>query len=304
MMVYLLRHVQVLLETLGRLFGTPISTLMTVAVIGIALALPVSLQVLLQNAQFVTKGWDGAAQISLFLKDGMTPKQIETLGSLVERRREVGRVEIVSSEAAMKEFREHSGFGEALDALEENPFPSVIIVYPKADYDRIEIVEALLADFKKLSGVELAQLDMQWVRRLYAIMDIGRRGVVILGSLLALSVLLIVGNTIRLAIENRREEIEVIKMVGGTDAFVRRPFLYTGFLYGLFGGILSWALVSLALWLLSGPVNQLATLYQSEYRLAALDMDTSLVLLGSSVLLGLAGAWLAVGRHLSAIEPD
>ena len=302
--VYLLRHLQVFMETLGRLFGTPVSTLMTVAVIGIALALPVGLQVLLQNAQFVTKGWDGAAQISLFLKDEMTEKQIKTLGSLVERRREVGRIQVVSSEAAMAEFKEHSGFGQALDALEENPFPSVIIVYPKADYDRIEIVEALLDDFKKLSGVELAQLDMQWVRRLYAIMDIGRRGVWILGGLLALSVLLIVGNTIRLAIENRREEIEVMKLVGGTDAFVRRPFLYTGLLYGLFGGVLSWTLVSIALWLLSSPVNQLASLYQSEYRLASLDLDTSLILLAGSVLLGLAGAWLAVGRHLNAIEPD
>lgn len=303
MSVYLLRHLQVFMETLGRLFSQPVSTLMTVAVIGIALALPTGLQVLLQNAQQVTKGWDGAAQISLFLEDGLTKKQISNMSSLIERRREVARAEIVTSEDAMKEFREHSGFGEALDALEENPFPTVIVVYPKADFDRIEIVEALVNDFKNLSGVELAQLDMQWVRRLYSIMDIGRRGVWILASLLALAVLLIIGNTIRLAIENRREEIEVMKLVGGTDTFVRRPFLYTGFLYGLFGGILSWLLVNLALWLLSAPVDELATLYKSEYRLATLDLTSSGILLGSSILLGLAGAWLAVGRHLNAIEP-
>lgn len=301
--VYLLRHLQVCMETLGRLTGTPVSTLMTVAVVGIALALPVGLHVMLQNAQRVTKSWDTAAQISLFIKAETSEERINSLAERVEQRREVARVEIISREAAMNEFREHSGFGEALAALEENPFPPVIIVYPRADYDRIEIIESLLADFKGYDEIELAQLDMQWIRRLYAIMDIGRQGVLVLAALLALAVLLIVGNTIRLAIENRREEIEVMKLVGATNTFVRRPFLYTGFFYGLFGGVLSWLLGSLALWLLSEPVNRLATLYQSDYRLAMLDGLTTLVLLGSSVLLGLAGAWLAVSRHLHAIEP-
>jgi cell division transport system permease protein len=292
--VYLLRHLQVCMETLGRLSGTPVSTLMTVAVVGIALALPVGLHVLLQNAQHVTRNWDTAAQISLFIKADVSTDRINGLAERIGQRREVARVEVISREAAMNEFREHSGFGEALDALEENPFPPVIVVYPLADYDRVEIIESLLADFNGYEEIDLAQLDMQWIRRLYAIMDIGRQGVL---------VLLIVGNTIRLAIENRREEIEVMKLVGGTNTFVRRPFLYTGFFYGLFGGLLSWLLGSLALWFLSEPVNHLATLYQSDYRLATLDGLTTLVLLGSSVLLGLAGAWLAVSRHLHAIEP-
>ncbi|MGD9000496.1 MAG: permease-like cell division protein FtsX [Granulosicoccaceae bacterium] len=301
--VYVLRHLQVCMETLGRLSGTPVSTLMTVAVVGIALALPVGLHVLLQNAQHVTNNWDTAAQISLFIKSDVSTDRINSLAERIEQRREVARVEVISREAAMNEFREHSGFGEALEALEENPFPPVIVVYPLADYDRVEIIESLLADFNGYEEIELAQLDMQWIRRLYAIMDIGRQGVLVLAALLALAVLLIVGNTIRLAIENRREEIEVMKLVGGTNTFVRRPFLYTGFFYGLFGGLLSWLLGSLALWLLSEPVNRLATLYQSDYRLATLDGLTTLVLLGSSVLLGLAGAWLAVSRHLHAIEP-
>jgi cell division transport system permease protein len=301
--VYVLRHLQVCMETLGRLSGTPVSTLMTVAVVGIALALPVGLHVLLQNAQHVTNNWDTAAQISLFIKSDVSTDRINSLAERIEQRREVARVEVISREAAMNEFREHSGFGEALEALEENPFPPVIVVYPLADYDRVEIIESLLADFNGYEEIELAQLDMQWIRRLYAIMDIGRQGVLVLAALLALAVLLIVGNTIRLAIENRREEIEVMKLVGGTNTFVRRPFLYTGFFYGLFGGLLSWLLGSLALWLLSEPVNRLATLYQSDYRLATLDGMTTLVLLGSSVLLGLAGAWLAVSRHLHAIEP-
>jgi cell division transport system permease protein len=302
--VYLLRHLQVCMETLGRLTGTPVSTLMTVAVVGIALALPVGLHVMLQNAQRVTKSWDTAAQISLFIKANVSQERINSLAERIEQRREVARIEVISSEAAMNEFREHSGFGEALEALEENPFPPVIVVYPRPDYDRIEIIESLLADFNGYDEIDLAQLDMQWIRRLYAIMDIGRQGVLVLAALLALAVLLIVGNTIRLAIENRREEIEVMKLVGATNTFVRRPFLYTGFFYGLFGGILSWLLGGLALWLLSEPVNHLATLYQSDYRLATLDGLTTLVLLGSSVLLGLAGAWLAVSRHLHAIEPS
>ena len=178
------------------------------------------------------------------------------------------------------------------------------MVYPTNEADNIESVQRMLKAFSERPEVEHAQLDMQWLKRLYTIMDIGRRGIWVLATLLSISVLLVVGNTIRLAIENRREEIEIIKLIGGTNAFIRRPFLYTGFWYGLSGGILSWLLITTSLWLLSGPINQLATLYDSNYALAGLDLDGSLTLLGASITLGLGGSWLAVTRHLHAIEPQ
>ena len=302
--VYLARHLQVFFSTLGELVRSPLSNMMTIAVIGIALALPTGLHVLLQNVQQVTAQWDGAAQISLFLRQNTTDKQLGRLSTLISKRRDVNSVTTITRDAALEEFRTNSGFGDALDALEDNPFPPVIVVYPTARADNIESVQAMLKAFNKRPEVEHAQLDMQWLKRLYTIMDIGRRGIWVLATLLSISVLLVVGNTIRLAIEARREEIEIIKLIGGTDAFIRRPFLYTGFWYGLSGGLISWLLITSSLWLLSGPINRLATLYDSSYSLVGLDAMSSLALLGASILLGLGGSWLAVTRHLHAIEPQ
>jgi len=302
--VYIARHMQVMLATLGEMVRSPMSNLMTIAVMGIALALPTGLHVILKNVQQVTSQWDGAAQISLFLKPSVTDKQADQLANILQQRQDIKSVTRITRSQALEEFRENSGFGEALEALEDNPFPAVIVVYPTEQSDNLLTVQTMLASFKQRPEVELAQLDMQWLKRLYAIMDFGRRGIWVLAAMLSLSVLLVVGNTIRLAIQNRRDEIEIIKLIGGTDAFIRRPFLYTGFWYGLSGGILSWLLVTLSIWLLSGPVNQLATLYESNYSLSSLDLLGSFVLLGLSILLGLTGSWIAVSRHLHAIEPE
>lgn len=302
--VYIARHMQVMLATLGEMIRSPMSNLMTIAVMGIALALPTGLHVILKNVQQVTAQWDGAAQISLFLKPSVTDKQADQLANILRKRQDVKSVTHITRSEALKEFRENSGFGEALEALEDNPFPAVIVVFPTEQSDNLLTVQTMLASFKQRPEVELAQLDMQWLKRLYAIMDFGKRGIWVLAAMLSLSVLLVVGNTIRLAIQSRRDEIEIIKLIGGTDAFIRRPFLYTGFWYGLSGGILSWLLVTLSIWLLSGPVSQLATLYDSNYSLSSLDFLGSIILLGLSIFLGLAGSWIAVSRHLDAIEPD
>ena len=302
--VYLARHMQVMLATLGQMIRSPMSNLMTIAVMGIALALPTGLHIILKNVQQVTAQWDGAAQISLFLKQSVTDKQATQLANVLRQRQDIKSVTSITRSEALEEFRQNSGFGEALEALEDNPFPAVIVIYPTEQSDNLLTVQGMLASFKQQPEVELAQLDMQWLKRLYAIMDFGRRGIWVLAAMLSLSVLLVVGNTIRLAIQNRRDEIEIIKLIGGTDAFIRRPFLYTGFWYGLSGGILSWLLVTLSIWLLSGPVSQLATLYDSDYSLSSLDFLSSITLLGLSISLGLAGSWLAVSRHLHAIEPE
>ena len=229
-----LRHCQVSLYSLGKACRNPLPTLMTTAVIGIALALPLGLQVLLQNAQRLTSGWDSAAQISLFLKKDSSAKSINNLASNLQKRKDIKSVKIISREQALNEFRQYSGFTDALDALAENPLPPVIVVYPILGEKQSPLaLQTLVSQLRTLEGVDIAQLDMQWIQRLYALMDIVRQGVWVLGTLLALSVLLIVGNTIRLAIENQRDEIEITKLIGATNAFIRRPFLYTGIWYGL-----------------------------------------------------------------------
>jgi len=300
---YLLRHAQTLIYALGQMSRRPFSTLMTVAVIGIALAMPAGLHVVLKNVQTVLSGWDGAAQISLFLHKGGSEKAALALADKLRARPEIASVDYISAEQAMSEFRRLSGFGDALGALDENPLPPVLVVHPALTQQDPASLKTLVAELRKQATVDLAQLDMQWVKRLYGLMKIGKRGVWVLGSLLALAVLLVVGNTIRLAIQNRRDEIVITKLIGATDAFIRRPFLYTGFWYGLLGGVIAFILVQASLWVLAEPVDNLAGLYNSNFRLGGLDWLTVGFLLSGGMLLGLLGSWLAVGRHLRDIEP-
>ncbi len=301
---WLLRHAQVALSTLGRLSRAPLSTLMTVAVIGIALALPAGLHVVLGNVQQLVGGWEGAATLSLFLKHDLPSGRSEQLVGELGQRPEVAQARLIGPDEALAEFRRLSGFEGALKALDTNPLPAVVVVEPQPGYSSPEAAERLAQDLGQLVEVDFAQMDLEWVRRFHAIAEIARRAVLVIAALLGLGVLLIVGNTIRLEIENRRAEIEITKLIGGTDAFIRRPFLYSGVWYGLSGGLLAWLLVSLSLWLLSDPIERLAGLYQSDFGLSAADLPTLLLLLGASTLLGLLGSWVAVGRHLRAIEPE
>ncbi|WP_321527388.1 permease-like cell division protein FtsX [Sedimenticola selenatireducens] len=302
--VWLMRHLQVALASLGRLIRTPLSSLMTTLVIGIALALPAGLYLLLGNVQTLSGNWDGAASISLFLKQEASDKQARQLASRLQNDPAINQVKLISRTEALEEFRQLSGFAGVLDSLDENPLPSLLIVEPTAQHAEPVPAEALLARLRQNSEVEFAQLDLQWVRRFHAITRIAQRGVIILASLLGLSVLLIVGNTIRLEIQNRHAEIEITKLIGGTNAFIRRPFLYNGAWYGLFGGISAWLMVTVSLLLLDNPIEQLAGLYQSGFQLSGIGFSTLLMLLGGSTLLGLAGSWIAVGRHLNEIEPS
>lgn len=302
--VWLMRHLQVALASLGRLIRNPLSSLMTTLVIGIALALPAGLYLLLGNAETLSGNWDGVASISLFLKQETSDKQAQQLASRLQNDPAIKQVKLISRTEALEEFRQLSGFAGVLDSLDENPLPALLVVEPTAQHAEPLLAEALLARLRQNSEVEFAQLDLQWVRRFHAITRIAQRGVIILASLLGLSVLLIVGNTIRLEIQNRHAEIEITKLIGGTNAFIRRPFLYNGAWYGLFGGIFAWLMVTVSLLLLDNPVEQLAGLYQSGFQLSGISLNTLLLLLGGSTLLGLTGSWIAVGRHLHEIEPS
>lgn len=298
--VGLWQHLFAFLLSLSQFLRTPLPSLMAVAVIGIALALPTGLYLLLENVRQVSRDWDEVVQISLFLHPEITDEQAKSLVGQLVQRPDIKDVTLVTKDEALREYRASSGFGEALDLLEKNPLPTVLIIQPEIN---IATVQTLLDDLSQLPSVEIAQSDMQWLKRLFAVIEILRRGVWILSGLLALAVLLIVGNTIRLSIYSRREEIEVNKLFGATDAFIRRPFLYTGFFYGLAGGGIAWVLVNMAFLLLKVPVKQLATLYHSQFELMTLDVVSGLILLVGSMLLGLCGAWIAVGRHLKAIQP-
>lgn len=299
---YFLRHAQVFFYTLGQLWQTPVATVLTIAVIGITLALPAGLYVVIDNVQRVAGGWEDSGQISLFLKQELSETAIEKLAERVRRQPGVAWVDYVSRDAALAEFKKLSGFGEALGALDRNPLPPVLVVHPTASHANAEALQSLLTTLRRHKEVDLAQLDLEWVRRLYAMLDVARQGVFLLAAGLAVAVLLIIGNTIRLAVLNRRDEIEVIKLIGGTNAFIRRPFLYAGTIQGLLGGFLAWLVIGLGLLLLAGPVQRLASLYGSGFRLENLGMTETLTLLTSGAVLGWLGSRLAVGRHLRALD--
>lgn len=295
-------HRDSLRDALSRMRAAPSSALMTVLVIAIALALPAGLAVLLDNARVITKGWDGNAHLSVFLEMDVDEERQRRLADDWADFDTVKRTEVITRAQALDEFKALSGFGDVLEALPDNPLPPLIVVYP--DNTAPGQVEALQTRLNALPEVDNAQLDVAWVRRLHAIIELGDRLIGVLTLGLAAAVVLVVVNTIRLAIESRREEIVVIKIVGGTDGFVRRPFLYSGFCFGFAGGVLSLVLVGIALWWLGGPINELLNLYESEHSLTGMSPSTVLVLPLFSGTLGLLGAWLAVSRHLGDVEPQ
>lgn len=295
-------HRDSLRDALSRMRAAPSSALMTVLVIAIALALPAGLAVLLDNARVITKGWDGNAHLSVFLEMDVDESRQQRLADDWAGFDTVKRTEVITRAQALDEFKSLSGFGDVLEALPDNPLPPLIVVYP--DNTAPGQVEALQTRLNALPEVDNAQLDVAWVRRLHAIIELGDRLIGVLTLGLAAAVVLVVVNTIRLAIESRREEIVVIKIVGGTDGFVRRPFLYSGFCFGFAGGVLSLVLVGTALWWLGGPIDELLNLYESEHSLTGMSPSTVLVLPMFSGTLGLLGAWLAVSRHLGDVEPQ
>ncbi len=298
-----INHAQVLLSSLGRIFRNPFAGMMTVSVIAIALALPAGFYVLLQNAQQISAGWDGAARISLYLKSELDKVGAERLADELRILPEVEKLRLIDKAEALREFKALSGFGDALDALDSNPLPTVIVITPVIDTESAQNMEGFLERLRERPEVDLAQLDLQWVKRLYTITRLIQRGLLIIAAMLGLAVILVIGNTIRLDIQNRRVEIEVNKLIGATNAFIRRPFLYTGFWYGFLGGILACILVTVGLGMLRTPVKRLAGLYDSGFELMTLQFTSIITLITLAVVLGWLGSRLAVGRHLREIEP-
>lgn len=294
-------HSNSAIESLLRMLGTPLQSLMTWLVIAIAIALPAALFVVFNNVQQIGKSWQDSSQISVFLKKDATVSQAQDLRGRWAKRPDVALATYVSPEQALEEFKLGSGLGELANHLDENPLPAVILVKPKVvGPDALtSLQQSLVAD----PLVADVRLDMLWVKRLHQFITVAERFVVALAGLLALGVLLVIGNTIRMAIEARRDEIVVVKLVGATDAYVRRPFLYTGLWYGVGGGIVAAILLAIGFWWLSVPVTQLADLYQSSFRLQSLNFIESLQLILIAGLTGLLGAWIAVARHLYVIQP-
>jgi len=284
-----------------RLAAQPFASMLTILVIATALALPAGLRVAVNNADAVSDSWQSAADFTVYLKLDVSEDTARRTARTIEQREDVAGVTVIDRDAALAEFRAQSGFGEALDALDGNPLPHTLVVHPASGI--ATDVEALAKAMGELPETELVQIDTAWVTRLRAMLALAGRLVDFATVLLGLAVAIVVGNTIRLEINSRSVEIEVTKLVGGTDAFIRRPFLYLGLCYGLGGAVVALLVVALGLLLLGSPVRALAALYGSSFALAGLSLRESAILLLGGAFLGWAGAGLAAARHLRAIEP-
>lgn len=300
---WLERHVQTLVSSLGKLVRQPFASVLTIGVIALGLALPACLHLVVVNASAVTAGIGKTVQLSVYLKLPMTAEQASKVRQGIAARDDVAEARLVTPEEGLKEFESLSGFGDALQALEGNPLPYVVTLRPAELFDSPEAVDTLADELRTLPEVEIVQADTEWVRRLDAILDALEQVVRVAALLLGAGVVAIAGNTIRLDINSRREEIEVIKLVGGSNAFVRRPFLYSGVWYGLGGGLLAWLMVATAVGMLAGPIERVAALYASTFRLQGLDTRAILVLVGGGTVLGWIGSWVTATYHLRRIEP-
>lgn len=285
-----------------RVLKTRLASSMTIAVIGIALALPAALQVLVKNSQQLTSSSTQQNQITLYLKTGLADSAAMDFASQIEQRPDIESVEFMGSEDALKEFKKTSGFADALEQLTQNPLPSLIIAYPSIGSGEAEKLAQLQAELAKLPEVDSAQLDLTWLQRLFAILDLLKQASLLVTVFLVIAVVAVVGNTIRLMSQSYRDEIRVSKLVGATDSFVRRPFLYSGAIYGCMGAILALLTVWGGLLALSGPISALSALYQGSFELLGLNLTDALLLLAIGSLLGLGGSWIAVNHYLHEVD--
>lgn len=295
-------HVSTAIGALGRLLRQPFSSLMIILVIAVTLALPAAINLVVKNARTVSGSWDNALDFSVFLEPQVSLTEAEALARLIGQRADIETVELISADDALAEFKRQSGFAEALDQLPDNPLPHALVVRPSASNTSASLI-LLQEEIGNLPESDYVQVDTEWVQRFHAILDIVRQAIAIGAALLAVAIVVIIANTIRLDIENRREEIEVTKLIGATNGFVRRPFLWTGFWYGLLGGLMALALVQYGLYLLEGPVARLSGLYQSNIAVVSLDLGEGTVIIGIGVFLGLFASWFTAARHMRRIEP-
>ena len=300
--IWLTRHMSTSLGALGRLSRQPFASLMIILVIGVTLALPAAINVIVKNMQSVSDSWSNALDFSMYLKKDLSVSDAEDLANLIRQRADIESVGLITADEALLEFKKQSGFGEALNQLSENPLPHALVIRPSSGNTSASLA-LLQEEIRNLPETELVQIDTEWVQRFHAILDIVRQAISIGAVLLGIAIVVIIGNTIRLDIENRREEIEVTKLIGASNAFVRRPFLWTGFWYGLLGGAFALLLVQYGLYLLREPFSRLAGLYQGKIAVASLTITESSAIIGVAVFLGLFASWVTTARHMRRIEP-
>ena len=294
-------HRQVGAESLQRMRAHPIASALTMLAIAVSFVLPAMLWLAMSSVNALDGRLDDGSQMTLYMTPGSDNSVLEHTVSQVRQTDGVAKVSVITADEGLKEFQQTLGLSLSPGQLRDNPLPAALIISP-SQRDTAD-VKALSETLKRLPGVDEVQIDLAWLQRLKAVKGLGNRLVLALGALFGFGVILIVGNTVRLSVESRRHEIEVITLLGATQGFVRRPFLYTGALYGAGGGLLALLLLTLGRGWLSAPIRALAESYGSQYTLPGPGLSGSLLLFSCSILLSLLGAWMAVSHHWARIRP-
>lgn len=297
-------HVQAATQSLNHLCNKPMATLMTSVVIAIALALPALFWVCTDNVNKLTAGWQRGGHISIYLKPNLSESEQQQLLLRVREIKEVGQASLISSAEGLTELMQQEGMQDIMRYLPENPLPAVINLIPSVSVDSPAKLDLLARQLQTLTGVEQTKIDMEWIRRLDALLGFATHFADALFALLALAVVLIIGITLRLALHSRHEEIQVLKLIGAKDSFILRPFLYSGVWYGVIGAVFAIFLVNIFILSLGMAVNQLAVAYKINYSLDLLSMRQILLLIIFAIILGWLGARLSVKRQLASIEPQ
>jgi cell division transport system permease protein len=293
---WLLVHLDTLRESLARLFRQPVASALNVVVIGIALSLPAGFYLGLNNLQTFSRQLSSDPQVSIFMAVDASAAEVAAVEQRLKSNPEIGRVEFITRDQALARLKRSAGLSDVLANLGHNPLPDAFIITARSNDPAT--LEALHDQARKWPKVEHVQLDAEWARRLDAALNVGRMLVTLLAVLLAIALVAVTFNTIRLQILTRRDEIEVSKLIGATNPFIRRPFLYFGALQGLAGGFAAWAIVALAVLVLNIQLADLSGLYGVLFKLEWPGFSDTMILLGFSALLGWLGAWLSVSRHL------
>ncbi|MDB5811435.1 MAG: Cell division protein FtsX [Betaproteobacteria bacterium] len=302
MTAWLGQHVRCFGGTLVKLARTPLGSVFNILVIGIALSLPVGLYVLIDNLRAASGQFAAEPQISAFMALDASRTETAQIEARLKQNARIQRYRFVPRDQALQELKQSSGLADVIDSLQQNPLPDAFVVSAKDNSP--QALQALRDEVAQWPRVVHAQLDAAWARRLDATLRFGRGLALMLGGLLALALIAVTFNTIRLQVLTNRDEVEVIKLIGATDSFIRRPFLYYGALQGAAGGVIAWLIVGGSIWLVNHNLGELSHVYASLFQLRQLAVPDGIALLLLPLVLGWFGAWLSVGRHLSLIEPS
>lgn len=294
------QHARSIAATLARFARMPLGNALNIFVIGIALALPAGLYVVLDNVRASSRQFSSEPQVSAFMALDATRADVAQVEARLKQHTRVRKFRFVPREQALQELKQASGLADIVDSLPNNPLPDAFVINAKDSTP--QALDALRDELRQWPRIAHVQLDAAWARRLDAGIRLAQLVVAILAALLAAALVAVTFNTIRLQVLTQRDEIEVIKLIGATNAFIRRPFLYFGTLQGFAGGLVAWLIVSGGVYLLNRNLSELSHVYATLFQLTYLDPADSLSLLAFAALLGWFGAWLSVSRHLTRIE--